>query len=238
MAPHGKPAADPPTTVVRHFTPDEVRRLVEAAVGLHNQMAVAAAEWFAAPRDDHAAGQWGRHTAAVRALWAAIQQFQNVDAVVSGRGYATLRTRRLLRPLAELMDGLINLREGTTGPLLRQRPVGGTKAPTPAEWQRRCVITNAVEMAKRSGMTYPEACQHVAAMLPEKPTTVVVEWTRKQVRKRATAQPGASELQHHADFAAGWPHLKQLAEQAAAKEGTTWQAVVRRGIPAVLGIVA
>jgi len=38
MAPHGKPAADPPTTVVRHFTPDEVRRLVEAAVGLHNQM--------------------------------------------------------------------------------------------------------------------------------------------------------------------------------------------------------
>ena len=48
------------TSVVGQFRPDEVRHGVEAAVGLHNQMAVAAADWRKAPPDDHAAGQVGR----------------------------------------------------------------------------------------------------------------------------------------------------------------------------------
>jgi hypothetical protein len=83
-------------------------------------------------------------------------------------------------------------------------------------------------------MTDRESYQHVANMLPETPTAVVVEWVRKEVWEHS----GASGVQLRTGLTAGWPDLERLAAAQAANEGTTWQALVRRSIPKELGTIA
>ena len=77
-----------------------------------------------------------------------------------------------------------------------------------------------------------------ANLLSDTPTAKVVEWVRNEVRKRVRAHTTASERQLYTGFTAGWPDFNPLAAVQAAKKRTTWQAVVRRSIPAVLGIIA
>lgn len=56
MARGGRPAGDGPKCEVRHLTGDDVWRLAEAAVGLHDQILVAANGRKDAPPEDLVTG--------------------------------------------------------------------------------------------------------------------------------------------------------------------------------------
>jgi len=93
-------------------------------------------------------------------------------------------------------------------------------------------------MTRHSGMTDREACRRVANTLSETLTAVAVEWGRKEVWQLARSHSCASEHQLCTGLTAGWPDLERFAAAQGVKEGTTWQVVVWRGVPKVLGTIA